>query len=96
MVNIYISIWHLYIKKGDFMSGTLFTLFSCAGFMALVAWYAYYKTKNKVNDSTGYFLAGRKLTGSFIAGSLVLTNLTAEQFIGINGQAYKGELNNMA
>ena len=78
------------------MSGTLFTLFSCAGFMALVAWYAYYKTKNKVNDSTGYFLAGRTLTGSFIAGSLVLTNLSAEQLIGLNGQAYNANLTNMA
>lgn len=37
------------------MGETFFTLFSCAGFMAFVAWYAYHKTKNKVNDSTGYF-----------------------------------------
>ncbi|RBA02374.1 solute:sodium symporter family transporter [Staphylococcus arlettae] len=78
------------------MGGTLFTLFSCAGFMALVAWYSYYKTKNKVNDSTGYFLAGRGLTGGFIAGSLVLTNLSAEQLIGLNGQAYSSNLTNMA
>lgn len=61
------------------MGETLFMLFSCVGFMALVAWYSYYKTRNKVNDSTGYFLAGRGLTGGFIAGSLVLTNLSAEQ-----------------
>ncbi|MEJ7520237.1 solute:sodium symporter family transporter [Staphylococcus saprophyticus] len=78
------------------MGGTLFTLLSCAGFMALVAWYSYYKTKNKVNDSTGYFLAGRGLTGGFIAGSLVLTNLSAEQLIGLNGQAYSSNLTNMA
>ncbi|MGX5789584.1 solute:sodium symporter family transporter [Staphylococcus equorum] len=78
------------------MGETLFTLFSCAGFMALVAWYSYYKTKNKVNDSTGYFLAGRGLTGGFIAGSLVLTNLSAEQLIGLNGQAYSSNLTNMA
>ncbi|KRG11065.1 solute:sodium symporter family transporter [Staphylococcus sp. NAM3COL9] len=78
------------------MGETLFTLFSCAGFMTLVAWYSYYKTKNKVNDSTGYFLAGRGLTGGFIAGSLVLTNLSAEQLIGLNGQAYNANLTNMA
>ncbi|MGW7918015.1 solute:sodium symporter family transporter [Staphylococcus xylosus] len=78
------------------MGETFFTLFSCAGFMAFVAWYAYHKTKNKVNDSTGYFLAGRGLTGGFIAGSLVLTNLSAEQLIGLNGQAYSANLTNMA
>lgn len=78
------------------MGETLFTIFSCAVFMALVAWYSYYKTKNKINDSTGYFLAGRGLTGGFIAGSLVLTNLSAEQLIGLNGQAYNTNLTNMA
>ncbi|WP_426429014.1 solute:sodium symporter family transporter [Staphylococcus equorum] len=78
------------------MGETIFTLFSCIIFMALVAWYSYYKTKNKVNDSTGYFLAGRGLTGGFIAGSLVLTNLSAEQLIGLNGQAYNANLTNMA
>lgn len=78
------------------MGETLFMLFSCVGFMALVAWYSYYKTRNKVNDSTGYFLAGRGLTGGFIAGSLVLTNLSAEQLIGLNGQAYNTNLTNMA
>src|SRR5699024_860223 len=50
----------------------------------------------QVNDSTGYFLAGRGLTGGFIAGSLVLTNLSAEQLIGLNGQAYNANLANMA
>src|SRR5699024_11633309 len=48
------------------------------------------------NDSTGYFLAGRGLTGGCIAGSLVLTNLSAEQLIGLNGQAYNANLANMA
>lgn len=78
------------------MGGIVFTLGSCIIFMALVAWYSYQKTKNKVSDSTGYFLAGRGLTGGFIAGSLVLTNLSAEQLIGLNGQAYSANLSNMA
>ncbi|HLR08730.1 MAG TPA: solute:sodium symporter family transporter [Bacillota bacterium] len=78
------------------MENIVFTLLSCIFFMALVAWYSYRKTKNQVNDSTGYFLAGRGLTGGFIAGSLVLTNLSAEQLIGLNGQAYNANLANMA
>ena len=52
------------------MGSIAFTLISCAFFMGLVAWYSYRKTKNTINDSTGYFLAGRGLTGGFIAGSL--------------------------
>ncbi|MFP3339933.1 hypothetical protein R0J91_18290, partial [Micrococcus sp. SIMBA_131] len=64
--------------------------------MALVAWVSYLKTRNSVNDSDGYFLAGRGLTGGFIAGSLLLTNLSAEQLIGLNGQAYRTNLSNMA
>ncbi|MBT2755652.1 solute:sodium symporter family transporter [Mesobacillus foraminis] len=73
-----------------------FTLATCAFFMGLVAWLSYVKTKGEVSDSTGYFLAGRGLTGGFIAGSLLLTNLSAEQLIGLNGQAYRTNLSNMA
>ncbi|MGD6878332.1 solute:sodium symporter family transporter [Bacillus infantis] len=79
-----------------FTGGIAFTLISCAFFMAIVAWISYVKTKGAVSDSTGYFLAGRGLTGGFIAGSLLLTNLSAEQLIGLNGQAYRTNLSNMA
>ncbi len=41
-------------------------------------------------------MAGRGLTGGFIAGSLVLTNLSAEQLVGLNGQAYNSNLSNMS
>jgi SSS family solute:Na+ symporter len=39
--------------------------------------------------STGYFLAGRSLTGGYIAGSLLLTNLSTEQLVGLNGAAFQ-------
>lgn len=74
----------------------ILTITSCIFFMALVAWISYRKTRNQVSDSDGYFLAGRGLTGGFIAGSLLLTNLSAEQLIGLNGQAYSANLSNMA
>jgi solute:Na+ symporter, SSS family len=77
-------------------SGLIFTIVSCTFFMALVGWISYMKTKGSVNDSTGYFLAGRGLTGTFIAGSLLLTNLSAEQLVGLNGQAFRANLSNMA
>ncbi|UBV34808.1 solute:sodium symporter family transporter [Staphylococcus xylosus] len=72
-----------------------FTLISCAFFIGIVAWYSYYKIKNTVSSSGGFFLGGRGLTGGFIAGALILTNLSAEQLIGLNGQGYQNNLSSM-
>jgi solute:Na+ symporter, SSS family len=72
------------------------TLLSCAFFMALVAWISYRKTRGDVSTQDGYFLAGRGLGATFIAGSLLLTNLSAEQLIGLNGSAYGFNLSSMA
>ena len=74
----------------------VFTLASCAGFMALVAWISYLQTRGETQTKDGYFLAGRNLGGLFIAGSLLLTNLSAEQLIGLNGSAYGYNLSSMA
>lgn len=70
-------------------------LASCAFFMALVAWISYLKTRGEVATRDGYFLAGRGLTAVFIAGSMLLTNLSAEQLIGLNGSAYGFNLSSM-
>ncbi len=64
--------------------------------MAAVAWVSYRKSKGAVSSRDGYFLAGRGLTGVFIAGSMLLTNLSAEQLIGLNGSAYGFNLSSMA
>lgn len=77
-------------------SGLWLTIVSCILFMALVAYISYRKTKGSTSDSAGYFLAGRGLTGTVIAGSLLLTNLSAEQLVGLNGQAFRANLTNMA
>mgnify|MGYP001253764105 FL=1 len=61
---------------------------TCALFMGGVAWFSYKKARATTSDSEGYFLAGRGLSAPFIAGSLLLTNLSAEQLIGLNGSAY--------
>lgn len=76
----------------DFIS----TLVSCIFFMALVAFVSYQKSKNDAFTRDGYFLAGRGLSAVFIAGSLLLTNLSAEQLIGLNGSAYGFNLSSMA
>ena len=64
--------------------------------MGLVAWISWLKTRGSVDSKDGYFLAGRGLGGVFIAGSLLLTNLSAEQLIGLNGSAYGYNLSSMA
>ncbi len=64
-------------------------IISFIGFTALVAavaWYATRKTNEKSAD--GYYLGGRSLGAITIAGSLLLTNLSAEQIVGLNGQAF--------
>lgn len=80
------------------MSGTevSYTMLTCVAFMALVGWIAYKKTKGEVDTQEGYFLAGRGLTGTFIAGSLLLTNLSAEQLIGLNGSSFGFNMSSMA
>ncbi len=64
--------------------------------MGLVAWVSYLKTRGEVGTRDGYFLAGRGLGAVFIAGSMLLTNLNAEQLIGLNGSAYGFNLSSMA
>lgn len=61
---------------------------TCVFFMGLVAWISYRRARHSTQDTEGYFLAGRGLSAIFIAGSLLLTNLSAEQLIGLNGSAY--------
>lgn len=64
-------------------------ILSFIGFTALVAIFAYISTrKTDETSSDGYFLGGRSLTAGVIAGSILLTNLSTEQIVGLNGQAF--------
>ncbi len=66
-------------------------------FTALVAVATWLLTRGDRHDSTaGYFLAGRTLTGGYIAGSLLLTNLSTEQLVGLNGAAFADGISVMA
>ncbi|MCQ8185279.1 solute:sodium symporter family transporter [Parvularcula maris] len=75
--------------------GLLLTLLTCLGFMVLVGWVSYLKTRGEASTKEGYFLAGHGLSAGFIAGSLLLTNLSAEQMIGLNGSAHGANLSSM-
>ena len=72
-------------------------ILSFLGFTILVAIIAYFATRSTDETSSdGYFLGGRSLTAGVIAGSLLLTNLSTEQIVGLNGSAYKDGLSVMA
>ncbi|CAG0907578.1 unnamed protein product [Cyprideis torosa] len=65
------------------------TILSFLAFTLLVAGIAYWSTRSTDESSAdGYFLGGRSLTAGVIAGSLLLTNLSTEQIVGLNGQAF--------
>ncbi|HNQ26715.1 MAG TPA: solute:sodium symporter family transporter [Aquaticitalea sp.] len=72
-------------------------IISFVGFTLLVGVISYYATRNTDETSSdGYFLGGRSLTAGVIAGSLLLTNLSTEQIVGLNGSAYRDGLSVMA
>ena len=68
----------------------MMTVISFVGFTAFVAFYAWYRLrKDKLDSSDGFFLGGRSMTGLVIAGSMLLTNISTEHLVGMNGSAYK-------
>lgn len=68
----------------------MYTAITFIAFTAFVAFYSWYKLrKEKLDSKDGYFLGGRSLTGVVIAGSMLLTNISTEHLIGMNGSSYK-------
>ncbi|MFC0676503.1 solute:sodium symporter family transporter [Lysobacter korlensis] len=53
--------------------------------VALATWWRCRREPRGASESKDYFLAGGTLAWPFIAGSLLLTNLSAEQIVGMNG-----------
>jgi SSS family solute:Na+ symporter len=65
------------------------TTVSFLGFTLLVAAISYaYTRRDRMTTWDAYFLGGRSLTAWVIAGSLMLTNLSTEHLIGLNGDAF--------
>jgi SSS family solute:Na+ symporter len=73
------------------------TIISFILFTLLAAGLTWFLTrKDESTSSEGFFLGGRSLTFPIIAGSLLLTNLSTEQMVGLNGSAYAHGLSVMA
>lgn len=73
---------------------TIVTFLFFTAFVAVATWWITRGGGETTDES--YFLAGRSLTGIFIAGSLLLTNLSTEQLIGLNAAAFSEGLSVMA
>ena len=72
-----------------FFSSVAWIIITFLFFTAMVAVVSSLKTKeDNLDTAEGYFLASRSLPGVVIAGSLLLTNLSAEQLVGLNGQSW--------
>lgn len=70
------------------MEGNVVQLSVFLGLTLLVAvatWWRYGKEAKAGDSAQDFFLAGKHLSWPFIAGSLLLTNISAEQIVGMNG-----------
>ncbi|KAF0095213.1 MAG: SSS sodium solute transporter superfamily protein [Puniceicoccaceae bacterium 5H] len=65
---------------------SVLSFFFFTGLVGLLTWYI--TRRDEKNTSVGYFLAGRSLTFPLIAASMLLTNLSTEQMVGLNGSAF--------
>ena len=65
-------------------------ILSFVGFTLLVAIITWFKVrKADTGSQQGYFLAGRSLKAPVIAASLMLTNLSTEQLVGLSARLTK-------
>jgi solute:Na+ symporter, SSS family len=62
------------------------SFFAFTVMVAVVSWY--YTRREDQTSTAGYYLAGNSLPWFVVTGSLMLTNLSTEQLVGLNGGAY--------
>lgn len=55
-------------------------------FICFVVGFSLYKSRKKKETSEDYFLAGRSLGWYLIGFSLIASNISTEQFVGMSGQ----------
>lgn len=72
------------LKSSDYIVFLIYFLI-----VALYGWWIYQRKKKKVADTHDYFLAEGSLTWWAIGASLIASNISAEQFIGMSGSGFK-------
>jgi solute:Na+ symporter, SSS family len=63
----------------------LIVFFGLTGLVGLVTYFKCRAIPRSSDNSKDYFLAGGTLSWPFVAGSILLTNISAEQIVGMNG-----------
>ena len=76
------------------MTLTILSFLFFTGFVGVVV--IVMTRKDDMSNPDAYFLGGRQLTAWVIAGSLILTNLSTEHLIGLNGDAFRHTIAVMA
>lgn len=69
------------------MSVSIISFFAFTFFVGLYSWYKLRKTT--FSTASGYFLGGRSLGAGLVAISMLLTNISTEHLVGMNGSSYK-------
>ncbi|WP_353462868.1 solute:sodium symporter family transporter [Mammaliicoccus sciuri] len=76
------------------------SMFSAISFVLVVicvGLYAYLRSRKiDTQNSDGFFMGGRSLTGFTIASTIIMTNLSTEQIVGQNGQSFVAGMEVMA
>lgn len=66
----------------------LFVFFAYCGLILFIGLFVSRKSKNEKRDASDYFLAGRGLAWWAIGASIIASNISAEQFVGMSGSGY--------
>ncbi|MDO4587768.1 MAG: sodium/solute symporter [Planctomycetia bacterium] len=75
------------IETKSLFGGYCLDLIVFFGFLLLVIFVAFRASRKSGDSSESYFLAGRGLSWWLIGFSLIAANISAEQFVGMSGQA---------
>ena len=67
---------------------SIITFIIATGSVAYFTFRIVQKMKKSNNATEEYFTGGRALTWPVVAGSLLLTNLSTEQLVGLNGDVF--------
>ena len=67
---------------------SIITFILATGSVAFFTYRIVQKMKRSDNATEEYFTGGRALTWPVVAGSLLLTNLSTEQLVGLNGDVF--------
>ena len=69
--------------------GTIDTIIFAVYIVAVIAFGVWIANREKTNTASDYFLASRSLPWWAVGGSLIASNISAEQIIGMNGSGFE-------